>query len=199
MEASGIILAGGLSSRMGRDKSLLVYNQKPIIERTVEELRKVVDEIIIASNHTSKYNIPGTVEVLDEYPGIGPLAGLHAGLKRIKNHYAFVISCDMPLFKAELAEYLLKISPGYDAVVPQIDGEWEPLCAVYSKGCIEAIEKCLTAGIKKIINFYPDVRLLIVGREEIQRFGDPKELFYNLNTPEDYRFLLERQNVVTDK
>ncbi|MGB9791026.1 MAG: molybdenum cofactor guanylyltransferase [Thermacetogeniaceae bacterium] len=192
MEASGIILAGGSSSRMGRDKSLIVYEQQTLIERTVNELQRVVDDLVIASNHTSRYNIPGTVEVPDVYPGMGPLAGIHAGLKRVKHHYAFVISCDLPLFKAELAAYLLELSPGYDVVVPQLDGYFEPLCAVYSKNCIDPIETCLKAGEKKIITFYPQVRVLPVGREEIERIGNPEELFYNLNTPEDYRLLLGR-------
>jgi len=192
MKASGIILAGGSSSRMGRDKSLMVYNQQTLIERTVNELRKVVDEIVIASNNTSKYGIPGVIEVPDLYPGMGPLAGIHAGLKQIKHQYAFVISCDMPLFRAELAKYLLELSPGYDVVVPQINEYHEPLCAVYSKNCIEPMENCLKAGVKKIYLFYPQVRILMVGREEIEKIGVPEELFYNLNTPEDYRLLLMR-------
>ncbi|AFV10396.1 molybdopterin-guanine dinucleotide biosynthesis protein A [Thermacetogenium phaeum DSM 12270] len=194
MEASGIILAGGCSSRMGTDKSLMVYERQTLIERTVNELRKVVNEIVIASNNTSKYSIPGVVEVPDLYPGMGPLAGIHAGLKRVKHQYAFVIGCDMPLFKAELAKYLLEICPGYDVVVPQIDGYGEPLCAVYSKGCIEPIENCLKAGLRTVIMFYPQVRVLTVGRDEIERIGNPEELFYNLNTPEDYWSLMMRQN-----
>ncbi|NPV30080.1 MAG: molybdenum cofactor guanylyltransferase [Firmicutes bacterium] len=196
MKASGIILAGGCSSRMGRDKSLMVYNRQTLIERTVNELRKVVEDIVIASNHTSKYNISGVVEVPDLYPGMGPLAGMHAGLKQIKHQYAFIISCDMPLFRAELAKYLLDLSPGYDVVVPQLNNYLEPLCAVYSKGCIEPIESCLKAGLRKIILFYSQVRVLPVGREEIEKIGNPEELFYNLNTPEDYRSLLmRRQNM----
>ena len=146
MEASGIILAGGNSSRMGRDKSLLKYNHQTLIELTVKELQKVVEDIIIASNHTSKYNIPGITEVPDLYPGTGPLAGMHSGLQHIKHRYAFIVSCDMPLFSADLAKYLLELSPGYDVVVPNINGYQEPLCAVYSKKCIDIIEGCLKAG-----------------------------------------------------
>ncbi len=193
MKASGIILAGGSSSRMGRDKSLMVYNQQTLIERTVNELRKVVDEIVIASNNTSKYSIPGVIEVPDLYPGMGPLAGIHAGLKQIKHRYAFVISCDMPLFRARLAEYLLERCAGYDVVVTQINGYLEPLCAVYSKECLEPIESCLKAGVRKIILFFPQVRVLTIGHREIENIGNPEELFYNLNTPEDYRLLLERR------
>ncbi|MFY9139768.1 MAG: molybdenum cofactor guanylyltransferase [Thermacetogeniaceae bacterium] len=198
MKASGIILAGGRSSRMGKDKSLMMYEQQTLIERTVNELKKVVDEIIIASNSTSKYGIPGVIEVPDIYPGMGPLAGIHAGLKRVKHQYAFVIGCDMPLFKAELAKFLLELCPGYDVVVPQIDGSGEPLCAVYSKSCIEPIENCLKDGLRSVTLFHHLVRVLPVGREQIEKIGSPKELFCNLNTPEDYKLLLERRSN-TDK
>lgn len=193
MKASGIILAGGRSSRMGRDKSLIVYGQRTLIERTADELRRVVDDLVIASNHTSKYNIPGAIEVPDIYPGMGPLAGMHAGLKRVEHQYAFVISCDLPMFKAELAAFLLELSPSYDVVVPCLNGYFEPLCAVYSKSCIGPIESCLKAGVRRIIAFYPQVRVLPVGKEEIAKIGDPEELFYNLNTPADYWLLLGRR------
>ncbi|HZK56175.1 MAG TPA: molybdenum cofactor guanylyltransferase [Desulfosporosinus sp.] len=193
MEASGIILAGGLSSRMGSDKTLMVYSNETFIEHMVSEMRQVVDEIIIASNHTTKYEIPGTVEVQDIYPGMGPLGGIHAGLLATQKSWAFVVATDMPLFKADLAVFLLERSAGYDVVVPYINGRWEPLCAVYSRECLKAIGECLKADIRQIHRFYSQVRVLKVGEEELSRVGKIDELFYNMNTPEDYRNLYERK------
>lgn len=191
MEASGIILAGGRSSRMGGDKTLMSYQQETLIERTVKEMKKVADEIIISSNHTAKYGIPGTVEVADIYPGMGPLGGIHAGLLASSKPHAFVVACDMPLFKAELAFYLLERCMAYDVVVPTTRGRWEPLCAVYSRKCIKPIEEHLQAGIRTAYEFYDQVRVLKVSEAQLDKIGQPEEMFYNLNTPEDYKTLCE--------
>lgn len=195
-DASGIILAGGRSTRMGSDKTLLLFNHETLMERTVNELRGVVDEIIIASNHTEKYNIPGTVEVLDTYTGVGPLGGIHAGLIAAKHKYAFIISGDLPLFNGQLATVLLKNRADYDAVVPVIKGRLEPLCAVYSQSCIEPIANCLEANIKKVVQVYSQIRILTIDEDELDIAGEAEKMFYNLNTPQDLQRLLSTHKEV---
>ncbi|MEL7567780.1 MAG: molybdenum cofactor guanylyltransferase [Dehalobacterium sp.] len=190
MGISGIILAGGQSIRMGQDKTLMTYNDETLVEHTIKEMKKIADEIIIASNDTNKYNLPGLVEIPDIYPGMGPLGGMHAGLLKARNEYSFVVSCDMPLFSSKLASLLLERRAEYDVVVPEMGANLEPLCAVYSKRCIEAIEKCLQADIKQVFQFYPDVRVLKVSKSELSKIGEAEKLFFNLNTPEDYQVLL---------
>ncbi|TWH45633.1 molybdenum cofactor guanylyltransferase [Sporomusa sp. KB1] len=189
MAVSGIILAGGRSSRMGRDKTLLVFKNETLIERTVRKLQNFVDEVIIASNHTAKYNLPGIVEVPDSYPGMGPLGGMQAGLMAAQHQYSFIVSCDMPFFTEELARYLLERRAGCDVVVPEIGNRLEPLCAVYSRNCIKPIEKCLQAGVSQVFRFYPDVRVCKIVESDLRQVGDPKEIFCNLNTPEDLSYL----------
>jgi molybdopterin-guanine dinucleotide biosynthesis protein A len=98
----------------------------------------------------------------------------------------------MPLFSARLAEYLLERSPGYDVVVPRINNYWEPMCAVYSKACIDPIEKRLLSGARKVMAFYADVRVLEIAQDEIEAIGRLEDLFYNMNTPEDYQSFLRR-------
>ncbi len=193
VKVSGIVLAGGRSSRMGQDKTLMSVNSEILIERTVKELRKTVDEIIIASNQKCKYNIPDTVEITDVFSGMGPLGGIHAGLLAARHPYAFVVAGDMPLFTDELATYLLSKREGYDVVVPEVDGCWEPLCAVYSQDCLKPIEQFLVADIRKAYGFYPSVRVLKVREEELASIGKVKDIFCNLNTPEDYHELLTRE------
>lgn len=185
MAVSGIILAGGRSSRMGRDKTLILYKNETLIARTVNELRGVVDDIVIASNHTAKYNLAGVREVPDTYPGMGPLGGLYAGLAAAKYEDAFVVAGDLPFFTGRLAAWLLARKDGYDAVVPRIGGNWEPLTAVYSRGCLGPIGDCLQAGLKKVYQFYPAVRVLAVSEEELRTAGFTTDVFYNLNAPED--------------
>jgi molybdopterin-guanine dinucleotide biosynthesis protein A len=189
MAVSGIILAGGRSSRMGRDKTLLVVERETLIERTVNELRGVTDEIIIASNATAKYGLPGVPEVPDIFPDMGPLGGLYAGLMAAKHDDVFAVAADMPYFTAKLAAYLLSRRGGHDAVVPRPGGEWEPLCAVYSRACAGPIEQCLLAGIRKVYRFYPAVKVLAVTGEEIGAAGLPANMFFNLNAPEDLALL----------
>ncbi|WP_148132808.1 molybdenum cofactor guanylyltransferase [Candidatus Formimonas warabiya] len=193
MGISGIILAGGKSLRMGQDKTFMSFNNETLIEHTVKELQSVTDEIIIASNDLSKYNISGLVEVRDIFPDMGPLGGMHAGLTAAKNDYAFVVSSDLPMFHARLASYLLERRKGYDVVVPEIHGYWEPLCAVYARDCLAAIEKCLRADIRQVSQFYQDVKVLKIKEAELRIFGKTEELFYNLNTPEDYQALVRRK------
>lgn len=195
MGVSGIILAGGRSSRMGQDKMLLVFQNETLLARMVNRLRSVVDDIIIASNDTAKYGIEGVREVRDIFPGMGPMGGLHAGLIAAKYDNAFVIAGDMPYFSENVAEYLLSRKAGYDAVVPRLNGYWEPLCAVYSRSCIAPIEYCLLAGIRKVFRFYPAVKVLAVDEDKLNTAGLPANIFYNLNAPEDLAFL-RRENVL---
>lgn len=185
MAVSGVVLAGGFSSRMGRDKMLLTIENEPLLMRTVKELRSVADEIIVASNHTSRYNLDGVREVADIFPEVGPMGGLHAGLLASKYDAAFVTAGDMPYFTGRLAEYLVSRQAGHDVVVPRIGGQWEPLCAVYSRACIGPIEYCLRAGIRKVFRFYPLVRVLAVDENELAAVGLPADIFFNLNTPAD--------------
>lgn len=196
MAVSGIILAGGRSSRMGRDKTLLLYDNETLIERTVRKLRNFVDEIIVASNNTAKYNLPGIVEVPDSYPGMGPLGGMHAGLMAAQHRHSFLVSCDMPFFTEELARYLLERREGYDVVVPEIRNQLEPLCAVYSRNCINPIERCLQANVSQVYRFYSDVRVRKIVESDLCLVGDLEKMFCNLNTPEDVYSLSENHKPV---
>ncbi|MCR6546898.1 molybdenum cofactor guanylyltransferase [Dehalobacterium formicoaceticum] len=197
MKVSGVILAGGKSRRMGQDKTLMTFNNETLIGHMIKELKDVTDEIIIASNHSNKYQFPGITEVVDIYPGKGPLAGVHAGLTAAMNEYAFVVSSDMPLFQGKLVTYLAERAPDYDVVVPKPFGYWEPLCALYSKNCLPVMEKYLRASDHAVaaFHFYPEVKVLEINEKELSASGNMKHLFYNVNTPEDYQALMRQENL----
>lgn len=184
-KVSGIILAGGHSLRMGRDKTLLKIDQETLIERTVRMLKEVSDDVVIASNGKHKYCFSGLVEVPDVFPEMGPLGGIHAGLRTVKHDYAIVISSDMPFFTTALLQLLLSYRKGYDVVVPEVNGKREPLCAIYSRRCIEPIEDCLRSNIRQVIQLYQRVRVCEISGDKLIKLGDVKQLFFNLNTPED--------------
>ncbi|MGD9678528.1 MAG: molybdenum cofactor guanylyltransferase [Vulcanibacillus sp.] len=187
MEITGIILAGGKSSRMGKDKSILaIDNNQTLISNTVSILNEIFDEVIIISNSKNKYGFKNVQETSDIFLESGPLGGIHAGLSVSKNNSIFVVACDMPFLDKSLIEFLLEQNYGFDITVPLIRGRLEPLHAVYSKKCLPYIEDYLKRGIYKIIDFYPLVRVNYVNEESIKHISNLEKVFYNVNTPYDY-------------
>ncbi len=192
MKVTGIILAGGKSARMGKDKSLLLYDNKPLIKRIVEELQPVVDDLVIVSNKV-KYDFLGVSEISDIFPNMGPLGGIHAGMAASKNEYYFVTACDIPFFSGSLAEFLLKQKDGFDVVVPRMSNYLQPLYSVYKRTCFPYIEECLRQNIKKIIAFYPKVKINYIDYDQIRKIIEPETVFLNVNTPKDYKNLKQIQ------
>ncbi len=180
---SGVILAGGRSSRMGQNKALLELGEKTIIEGQILELGKAFAPLIVVSNQPELYSGLGAQVVQDQYPGYGPLAGIHAGLKSAPGDGAFIIPCDMPFITAELGLELLAQFEGSDGVVLSNQGKLEPLCAVYHKRCLPVIEKFLQEKHLKIIDFYPFVNMRVLSVEELSLPRSAAEQLLNINTP----------------
>ena len=132
---TGIILAGGCNSRLDRPKAFIHISGISIIENAIRLLEKEFDKIIIIANEENKYNHFGYPVVCDIYKKMGPLGGIHAGLKFSDTHYNFVIACDMPFLNNKLIAHQKSARFGFDAIVPEHTGYFEPLCAIYSKGC----------------------------------------------------------------
>ncbi len=196
---SGIILAGGKSSRLGRDKALLPIDGRPFLEKIAQEVATVVDEIIVVTNRHTSYPLPNIRETHDILPNKGPLGGIHAGLCTCSYEYAFVTACDLPNFNPQLAAFLLERRHGYDVVVPQIGSFTEPLFAVYRKTTLPYIAKQLTAGFCKVTGFYSQVRVAYITEAEILRSFSPAEVFFNVNTQEDYDYLLRKKRSYPQK
>ena len=136
--------------------------------------------------------VPGRV-VVDQYPGFGPLAGIHAGLSAANNDLALVVAADMPFVNVTLLQHMIGLARGYDGVVPYVQdphktiGGLEPLHALYRRSCLPAIAKHLAANDRQAFCFFEEVRIRAVSFEEIRTY-DPRLLsFFNVNTPEDWR------------
>lgn len=179
------IQAGGESSRMGRDKSFVPYEGKPMIETVRQQVAELGDELIIITNDPEPYRYLQLPLYGDHYPGAGPLAGIHASLEAAAAPFVLVVACDMPLLNRDLLRYLISLKETADVIVPLWGKFPEPLHAVYSKRCIPAIESCLAANKNKITGFYSDVTVRMVTREELQRFDPEGRSFTNVNTPDD--------------
>ncbi|AZU64654.1 molybdenum cofactor guanylyltransferase [Neobacillus mesonae] len=188
MQAAAIILSGGKSSRMGTNKSLLKINNKMNIERIRDKIKPVFDDIILVTNDSQAYEFLGVKMTGDQYPGMGPLAGLHAGLEASSHEVNLVVACDMPFVSAELAEIMVSYCRDVDAVVPVVDGKEHPLFAVYKKDLAAAAAKCIKEGRRRMKHLLDDVRVRYVTENDFTDFNDIEiqRIFFNMNHPQDY-------------
>lgn len=184
---TAIILAGGQSRRMGRDKAYVEIAGEPQIVRLVEALRPVFGGIIISANAPCPYRWPRVKVVPDIFPGCGPLAGIYSGLQASGSFYNFVVACDMPCVNTDLVGYMYSLRRGFDIVVPYLKKGPEPLFAVYAKSCLGAIEEMLVLGERRVQRFLERVKTRRMVENEISRFGSPDDLFANMNTLRDVR------------
>ena len=190
---TSIILAGGRSSRLGREKLAEVIAGKSLIERAISRLSALSPEILIvisqkqARSSLPSYTYPDAKTVVDLYPETGSLIGIYTGLVHSSNFLNLVVACDMPFLNLELLRYMVKMAPGFDVVIPRIGDQMEPLHAVYSRNCIGPMEDLIKQGNLKVTGFFDSVKLRYVGEEELDRF-DPEHLsFFNINTEADLK------------
>ena len=182
---SCIVLAGGEGKRLGTDKAFLRIGGRVLIEGIVEKMARIGDEVIIVTNSPQRYGHLEARVVGDVYPGKGALGGIYSGLKAARNHHSLVVACDMPFLDLRLLRYMILLSPGQDVVIPRVGGLTEPLHAIYSKQCLQPIERVLAAGSLQIIGFFPEVRVCYVEEQEIKLFDSQCLSFFNINTLAD--------------
>ena len=186
---SGIVLAGGQSRRLGRDKAVELLGGKPMIRRVLERVAGLTSENIVVVADEARGNalplLEDTRVAVDVHPGMGSLGGIFSGLAAAGNEWAIVAACDMPFLNADLLGYLLSLREGADVVAPVVAGRPEPTHALYSRECLPFIEERLRAEELKITGFYGRVRVCYVEERDILRF-DPELLsFFNVNSPQD--------------
>jgi len=185
---TSIILAGGKSSRLGRNKALQVIEGKGLIQWVVDRLAILSTEIIIATAHGEPIPCPSALEirtVADIYPEKGPLVGIYSGLIASSSSRAIVVGCDTPFLSVSLLEYMTQLCSTFGVVVPRIKNKLEPLCAVYSKNCSSPIQVLLEQNELRIDKLFSMVKVKYVEEDEINRF-DPEHLsFFNINSQAD--------------
>jgi FdhD protein len=183
---TGVILAGGGSSRMGSNKALLLHHGGRIIEGIYRTLAELFEEVIVVTNTPELYQFLPCRKVPDIYPGKGVVAGIHAGLSQSSEDAVFVVACDMPQLQGELIRHLTTLAEGVDVVMPLSPGGYEPLHAIYGKGCLPALEELLQTGDQRVISLLPRVNVREVPAEEVALFDQGFDSFANINTPDDY-------------
>ena len=192
---SAAILAGGRARRYGgRDKGALVVDGRSIRERQIGELGAIAGDILIVGlsgqiRQGAAPDRPPVRVVADRVPGCGPLGGLHTALIEAAFETLVVVACDMPYLSGALLQHLAALTKEADIVVPRTEHGYHPLCAAYTRACLEPAARRLADGRLKMTDLFEDVRVRSVGAEELQAFGDVRRLLANVNSPEDHREL----------
>ncbi len=170
---------------MGRDKSLLPWGEGDLLDHAVTRLRAVASDVRILCGAGRRYLERGLPVEPDVSPGAGPLGGVLTGLTAAPGRPGLFLAVDLPHVPVPLLARLVEQVEGWDAVVPVSPRGPEPLCAVYGPGCRDPIRWRVAAGDFKMTAFWPEVRVLQLDPAELGEFGDPEEMFRNLNAPED--------------
>ena len=190
---SGVILAGGKSTRFGSNKALLRLASQPLIERTVEKLRKLSDDLILVTNEPATFAALRLAVRLvhDVEPDKGSLMGVYSGLQAARYPHALTVACDMPFLSVPLLRYMIPMAHGQDVVIPYLDGHLEPLHAIYSSTCLSAMESALKQGRRRIISFFDRVHVRHVNAREVDIFDPQRLSVLNVNTHADWALVQE--------
>lgn len=188
---TGLILAGGTSRRMGRDKALLEVGGKPAIARVAERLARVCDPILVVTDRRDRYPSLGLPVVVDQRPGSGAVGGLHAGLAAAPAPVCVAVACDMPFLSPKVLRVVTEAVAGVDAAVPLVDGWPQPLHAAYRRSLVPVLEVQLGRGPCSLRSLLasPDIRVRWLRASQLPPAAS-RSLF-NMNTPADYRRALQ--------
>jgi molybdopterin-guanine dinucleotide biosynthesis protein A len=184
VRVTGVIQAGGKSTRMGGEpKALLELGGRRIIERVLDAVSPVVDDVLIVTNTPELYGFLGLPMVADVYPDHGSLGGIFTGLAAAPGDAAFTVACDMPFVHADVVRLVVARAADGDVVIPRVGDQLETLHALYGKVCLPHIEARLRAGQLRIVGFLGEVRVVEIAEADVARHRAPAVAFMNVNTP----------------
>ena len=185
--SSGVILSGGLAARYdGTEKALLQVGGVRILDHIYDIYSQLFEEIILVTNSPQKFLEWDLLIVSDLFPIRSSLTGIHAGLFYMTNPFAFISACDTPFLKKEMVETVIgKIEPQIDIVMPETSAGFEPLCAAYSKRCLEAAQNHLEQKKLKITKTFRKSRIKTISEKVLRKIDPDLQSFFNINTPGD--------------
>ena len=191
---TSIILMGGSSTRLGRDKAMEVLSGLSLLDRVINKMTQISNEVLLVMkpNQYRDLNLrSSSVNIIYDDPlGNGPLGGLFSGLKASSSEYAWVVGCDMPFLNIELLKYQMQFASKYDAVVPKFD-QLQALHAVYGRSCIPVIQKMFKQNKNHAIqSLFPLVNVLYLEKSDILNYDHNGESFFNVNTEDDLELAL---------
>lgn len=192
-DLSGIILCGGNSSRMQTNKALLKLGDKTVIEIIAAKLKSIFNEVLISANDSKEYDFLKLPVVNDVFISKGPLAGIHSALKYSSTEKNFIISCDMPLISVEFIKYLINLNSEKSILLPKSNGRIQQLCGIYSKSVIDEIENIFKLSEKNknikgsIYELLERASIEFIDVDDLNFYN--KNIFLNMNSPEDYELI----------
>lgn len=194
------ILCGGRSSRMGQEKCLLPFGKGSLLEYQIEKLSVLSIPLQVVLHHGQDYkncHLSHCQVYYDLHAERSSLGGLYSALSQSSFEHNIVIGGDMPFIPPPLINYLFEQADGHEIVVPLTSDGYQPLCSYYHKNCVSHIQKQLQRKENTIFLFYPALSTKIINEKTLHSFGNPKSVFFNINTPTDYKkavLMLENQH-----
>jgi molybdopterin-guanine dinucleotide biosynthesis protein A len=189
-----VVLVGGESRRMGEDKASVDLAGKALVERVLDVVRPLFKELYIGAHENGVLgNIYGLPTVIDTLPGRGPALGVCAALEKASVERVFVVSCDLPMLKGEVVEYLASQVDGFDVIVPRIDGRAQTTCAIYSRACLAPLEERLSSNEKRarslnrFLTETEGLKVRYVDEDELSTIEGGIESFADVDTPQELK------------
>jgi molybdenum cofactor guanylyltransferase len=186
---TGAILAGGRARRLGgQNKAALQIGAATVLERQIAVLHRVVARIIIVADHAEPFAWTGLPVIPDLTTGDGALGALRTAIDAAQTDRTLVIACDMPFLSAGLLSYLIDAGRTADIAIPRTARGYEPLCATYSRRCVDELERLIDQKRFRLgdVASIPGLEIREIGSEELGPFGPAEVLFFNINTSADY-------------
>lgn len=187
---TAIILAGGKSTRMGSDKQFLTIGGLSLVDHLAEKLIPLFQQLIVVSNCPEGYSDKPYAVVSDAIEGLGPLAGIHAGLQVTRSRYNYVLACDMPNVNLDYISYMRGLLPTppeeIDALITSWGAHIEPFNAFYSRSLLPDIAELPSDGNKSLAAFLRGKKTILIDEAKARLYSPDWSMFANLNTPEDF-------------
>ena len=182
---TGVVLAGGKSTRYGTNKAFVEIQGIRLVERTIRVMGSVFQRLLIVTNTPDEFAYLDLPMVEDLIKGFGPLGGIYTGLEAIDDEAGFFVACDMPFLRENFLRHMVSLRGDHDAVVPRVRWMVEPLHALYAKQCLPAIRESIHSREYQILKFFQKIKVRYVEEEEIRRVDPDLKSFFNINRPED--------------
>jgi molybdopterin-guanine dinucleotide biosynthesis protein A len=182
---TGLILAGGKSSRYGCNKALVEVEGRTLIEHAVRVMKTVFQEVILLTNTPADYAFLNLPMVEDIIKGLGPIGGIYTGLNTMSEEAGFFVACDMPFLNEALLRYMVEVSGDFDAVVPRIGWMLEPLHAIYTRRCLPVIKNSIDSRDYQIARCFSKISVKYLDEKELRSFDPKLQSLFNINEPKD--------------
>ncbi len=183
-----VILAGGESRRMGRDKAYVEFRGKSLLNHAIKNLSPLFDEIVLSVREPLSLDVSqsNVVQVMDAGEGRGPIMGIAAAMAEVRTDWVFVTGVDMPFVVPAVLQQMADHRPGHDAVLAEVGGSLQPMPAFYAKGtCLPAMQSCIAQGRRSLMRLIPSLSTAILTEQELRPLDPDLRSFTDFDTPAD--------------